>query len=635
MKSAIGRQLVGGCVAMLVLLVARAEAAAPKAEQALQLSPVQRDVECDRPDAAEASKCTIAAARLGGNVGWVVADSNGVLLRRFIDTNNDNVVDQWCYYKDGLEVYRDIDADFNGKADQYRWFHTGGSRWGIDKDEDGRIDSWKAISAEEVTAEVVAALALRDVERFGRVVLTDAELKSLGVGPAKAKELSEKLDGLVAKFKGLMTRQKEVTGTTKWVQFSGNRPGTVPAGTQGSTRDLRVYENVVAIVQTGEEHGQVQIGTLVEIGEVWRVIDVPQPISDSQSQVTSSGFFFRPPMDNRMRTTSMGPSEQTQELLAQLEELDAAAGQATSPEEQAQFNARRADLLERIADEAGSPEDRAMWVRQLADMVSAAVQSGEYPEGAKRLAALLEKLQKSAGDEELVAYVRFRQLMADYGLSIQTASTEEFVKIHAGWLKQLEQYVDDYPDSPDAAEAMLQLAIAQEYAGEEEEASKWYGRIIEKFPTSAPAAKAAGARTRLESVGKTITLQGKSPSGGVVDLAAYRGKVVLIQYWATWCEPCKADMLALKDLLAKYSSAGFSIVGVNLDSSLNDMAAYLAENRLPWPQIFEEGGLDSRPANELGILTLPTMILVDQEGKVVNRNISVAELDRELKKLIR
>jgi len=94
-------------------------------------------------------------------------------------------------------------------------------------------------------------------------------------------------------------------------------------------------------------------------------------------------------------------------------------------------------------------------------------------------------------------------------------------------------------------------------------------------------------------------------------------------------------MAALKELLTKYGSAGFNIIGVNLDSRREDMAAYLAESRIRWPQIFEEGGLDSRPANELGILTLPTMMLVDQQGKVVHRNVHVAELDRELKRLIR
>ena len=64
--------------------------------------------------------------------------------------NGDNVVDQWSYYKDGLEVYRDIDANFNRKADQYRWLGTAGIRWALDPNEDGRIDTWEYWEGEQI-----------------------------------------------------------------------------------------------------------------------------------------------------------------------------------------------------------------------------------------------------------------------------------------------------------------------------------------------------------------------------------------------------------------------------------------------------------------------------------------------------
>src|SRR5262245_1696443 len=143
--------------------VASVQAASPTVEQALKLAPIQKDVDYDVPSAAEAPKCTIKAEKLGGQTGWVVRSPGGQILREFVDTNGDNVVDRWSYFKDGIEIYRDIDENFNGKADQYRWLNTAGIRWGIDKDEDGRIDSWKTISAEEVTAEVVHALRDKDV----------------------------------------------------------------------------------------------------------------------------------------------------------------------------------------------------------------------------------------------------------------------------------------------------------------------------------------------------------------------------------------------------------------------------------------------------------------------------------------
>ena len=233
----------------------------------------------------------------------------------------------------------------------------------------------------------------------------------------------------------------------------------------------------------------------------------------------------------------------------------------------------------------------------------------------------------------MAAYVRFRQLTARYALS-QQAPKADFNKIQSDWLKTLEQYIADYPASPEAAEAMLQLGIAREFAGQEEDAKRWYGRVVKDFAECPAAKKAAGAIARLDSVGKTIELSGKGVEGGEIDLAKYRGKVVLIQYWATWCGPCKADMAALKELSAKFDSS-FTVLGISLDANAKDLNRFLAENHLPWPQIFEEGGLDSRPANLFGVLTLPTMILVDQQGRVVNRNIQTADIEGELKKLIR
>ena len=160
------------------------------------------------PAPTDVAKCRIVAKRIDGHVGWVIESPSGVVLRVFVDTNDDGVVDQWSYYKDGLEVYRDIDANFNGKADQHRWFHTGGSRWGLDSNEDGVIDSWKSISAEEVTAEVVAAIATRDLRRFTCLLLTPAELHSLGLGKSRTEAIAEKLSKATDGFKTMAARQK-------------------------------------------------------------------------------------------------------------------------------------------------------------------------------------------------------------------------------------------------------------------------------------------------------------------------------------------------------------------------------------------------------------------------------------------
>jgi thiol-disulfide isomerase/thioredoxin len=610
----------------------QAQAASTTAEQALKLAPVQKGVDYDIPAPQDIPKCKSTVKKIGGQDGWIVEDQNGKTLRRFLDTNGDKTVDVWCYYKDGIEVYRDIDSNFNGKADQYRWFNTGGTRWAVDANEDGAIDSWKGISAEEATAEIVAALATRDFDRFARVALTADELQSLGLGKAKAGELAEKIAKQKADFQQIAASQKFVNPQTAWEQFSGNKPGVVPAGTDDSTKDLRVYENVMAIVQTAGKHNQVQIGTLVQVGDCWKAIDVPREAGDGQNEAIAGGFFFQ--MPNRGDAGVGSGSDDTQKSLADLEDLDKLMAKAT-PEQQAAYTAKRADLLERIANSAKTPEDRAQWLRQLTDMIGAAVQMGNCPDGAERLQKLFDQLQKNEADANMAAYVKFRQMMAAYALAWQ-APKPNSEKIQADWLKSLEAFLKEYPTASDASEAMLQLAIADEFSGQEDDAVKWYGRIEKEFPDSAAAKKAVGAHTRLESEGKTIKFAAQSLAGKPLKLTdpVLRGKVVLLQFWATYSDAAKRDMPVLKELMAKYGK-NFVVVSVSVDNDRKDVEKYLTENKLPWPQVFESGGLDSPPANQLGILTVPTLILVDAQGKVINKNIQSTEIEAELKKLVK
>ena len=262
------------------------------------------------------------------------------------------------------------------------------------------------------------------------------------------------------------------------------------------------------------------------------------------------------------------------------------------------------------------------------------MQSGAFPDGVKRLESLFAQVSKLPDSADLLGYIKFRHMTAVYNLSLQQKDVD-FAKVNATWMDDLAQFVKDYAASPDAAEAMLQLAIGSEFSGKDEQAITWFARIVKDFPKSDLAPKAAGAKRRLESVGKTLSLRAKTIDGKTYDLANSSGKLVLIHYWATWCEPCKQDMDAIRGLQAKYGTQGFQPIGVNVDNEAAEASGYLRGKPLPWPQLFETGGLDSRLATELGVLTLPTMILVGRDGKVVSRNISLGELDAELKKLLR
>ncbi|BBO35865.1 redoxin family protein [Lacipirellula parvula] len=619
----------------LVSLASSAQAAAPSVDDALKLAPVQSGIEFDTPSADNAKNCKINPEKIGKMTAWVVRDPNGVILRQFSDSNGDNVVDTWSYYKNGLEVYRDADLNFNGKADQYRWFHTGGSRWGVDKNEDGKIDVWKFISPEEASEEVIAAIRTNDPARFQRLLLTSDEIGKLGL----SKELTDKLTARVTEASKAFTKlvaEGKIDAKAEFADFGGLRPGTVPAGTRGSSKDLTVYEDVWAMVLAGETPQQVQIGSMVNVDGAWKLIDGP---ALGGGNAALAGFFYdsagvQPqPQGAPEQVAGNEPTEEMQKLLESIQKVDDQLASAAEDAKPA-LNKERADLLEELAGIAKEPAEREQWLQQMADMVSFAVQDGSYPEGLERLEALEKKLADDEASENLRTHVEFRRMQAAWGKSIAEPKAD-YAKIQEAWLKQLEEFVDKHKSGDHVAEALLQLAMASEFNSDNEAAEKWYRRLVADFGKSPNASKSEGAIRRLTSVGKTIPLKGAALQGGNVDLAQYGGKVVLVHYWSSSSPTANSDAEAIADLFKKYGGAKFDVIGVNLDYSKDEVTKFMGDHKnVLWKQLFEPGGFESRLANEMGIITLPMTILVDDKGQVVNTNLQVTELEDEIKKLL-
>jgi thiol-disulfide isomerase/thioredoxin len=604
----------------------------PTPAQALTFSPIQPLVEYTIPSKEEAAQCTIRPEKENNVTSWVVRNRGGEVLRRFADTNADNVVDEWCYFQDGIEVYRDIDSNFNGKADQYRWFNTAGTRWGIDKNEDGKVDSWKVISPHEVAEQVVIALKTNDQARFQLLLLTPAELAELGFGKARQDSISASIGDAPAAFSKLAGEQKSISVQTRYVDFGSARPGTIPASTDGATKDVTICDNGAALVQTGDKHDQVFIGTLVSVGSTWKLISAPMIGADNQRAET--GLLTQGRSMTSGQNGEGSPSDEMQKQMAELERLDKEAD-SLPPEKLAANIDQRVAALRKLA-EISPLGSREQWYRQLIDVLGVAIQSGVYPNGVATLAEVQKSLEDAKADEDLIAHAVFQGMWAQFSANQHTPNAN-MAQLQEKWLADLKTFVEQHPKSSDAAEALLQLGMYQDFVGKGDEATKWYQQLVDNFPNAKPTDKATGALRRLGIKGKPMVLKGADIQGGNVDLSAapYRGKVVLVQYWATWCEPCKADMVLLKDLLAKRGGRDFDIIGVCLNTNSAEAKQLLVQEKYPWKNIFEPGGLDSRIANEMGIMTLPVMILVDQRGNVVNQNIQVAELEAELAKLIK
>ena len=621
-------------VALLALcLLCPSPALADTVEKALAMRPVQEDVEYELVPTEDVEKCTLGNIKIKGWRGFELLGPDGATLRRFADTNGDKRIDLWAYFQYGVEVYRDIDEDYDGKADQYRWLNTGGTRWGLDEDEDGQINRWKQISAEEVSAEVVAAIRDANAERFAALLISEQEIEKLGLGEAKQERITVKADRAARDFGSMAKRQQAIGTEAKWVQFAASPPGVVPTGTDGSTKDVIVYENAVAMFEQGERSGQLMVGTLIRIGNAWRMVELPSLGSDGEAIAQTTGNFFTPGgIHSSASALASGAGDETQSLVNQLEKVDQLLSEAKKESEVKQLHEQRAETVEQLISVSENRKERETWVRQLVDTLSVAAQTGAYPEGAKRLRRIARKF--AADDPSLQAYADFQAIGTEY--VVRQTPDADFAKVQAWYLDALNGFVDRYPKTEEAAQAWLQLALSKEFEDKEEDALKFYKKVASSFRGSPSAEKAAGAVRRLESVGKRVELQGTSIDGKKFVLSAYRGKPVVLHYWATWCEPCKQDMKLLRQLQARYQKSGLRIVGINVDQTREQAEEFLQETKLPWVQLFEDGGLEaSRLSTAFGVQTLPTMMLVDQDGKVVRHNVRAAELEGELSDMVR
>ncbi len=616
--------------AVLFTALAATASAQPTVEYALGLSPFQKNVDFDKVTAEDARNCSIKMEKEGGVNAWVVRGPRGEVLRSFADTNGDRVVDRWSYYKDGSEVYRDIDSNHNAKADQARWLNAGGSRWGVDEDENGALDAWKSISAEEATAELVEALRSRDPAVLARLLPTKADLEAAGFAEPRLSELAGRVAAAQKGFPAVAAAaQKQLGDAVRWNNMLAPQPGVLPAGAEGVAKDVVAYDNVVALVDAeGGKSGQVYVGSLVRIGDTWRPVDLPQ-VPGAQGEIGDTVGFFSPRIADRGAGEAGGQeSEKLKPILAKLRDIEGKLS-ASSAQNRAGLLGEQANLLGQVVAAAEASE-QPFWVKQLAETVAAGVQEGALPDGIERLERLATAV---AADDSLAAFVAFRLASARYAANMQQSGAD-VGKVQSAWLEELKQFVEKYPKAPDAAEAMLQMGIADEFSGEEKQALARYTAIVTDFPESPSAKKARGAARRLESVGKPLALSGTAIDGKPVAIESLRGRPVLVHYWATWCEPCKVDIAQIRELYAKYGPKKFAVVGIALDSNKAELAKFLAAKPIPWPQLHEAGGLDGRLAEELGVLTLPTMILIDADGKVVDRNLVITDLEKKLDSLL-
>ena len=611
----------------------------PAPNALLAFRPTLPGVECDTPTdpkAIEACKVELVTVQ-NRTIGYALRDGQGKMLRRFV-ANKGGKMDQWSYYQDGFEVYREVDVNGDQGLDEARWLNAGGTRVAIVKK--GKVVGWKQLSAEEASKVFVQGLVQAmnggDTSMLESVMATPAELTEAGLPrdvvnkvAAAAAARGEKLDALI---KSLTGWNKE----TVWNRFDGIYPHVIPVNpASGLEKDVTIYENAMIFPTIAGAQGDasprlafLQVPDAIKLGGTWKFIELPHAF-DPKATVVSTVAGLRAQLFDRANNVQPRDAEVDAALKA-LADYDSknAALMMGGANERARYYVRPDPYLRDLVKKSKAPEDKLMYDKQGIDSLVEALRTGKYPQGR-------ETLEKYAAQgTKLGSYAAYRLVNLDFAMK-NDENPANVMANQKAWMADLEGFLAKHADADEAPEVLIQLGSVHEFNGEEDEAHKRYARVVKEYAGTEAARKAAGATRRLELVGKPLDLKGTGLQNQTVNVAQYRGKAVLVVFWATWASPFKAELPELKKIATKYRDRGLEVVGVNLDNERAEVNEFLKANPLAWPQIFEGGGLEGRLAVDYGITSVPTMFLADKTGKVVNRNIRTAtEADRQLDKLL-
>ena len=126
----------------------------------------------------------------------------------------------------------------------------------------------------------------------------------------------------------------------------------------------------------------------------------------------------------------------------------------------------------------------------------------------------------------------------------------------------------------------------------------------------------------------------KDLQGNPLSVAKYKGKLVLVDFWATWCGPCVGELPSVIKAYNKHHADGFEIIGISLDMDEQKLKSFLKTKEIPWAQYFDGKGWQNKLAAKYGIDSVPATFLLDGDGKIIGQDLRGEALEEALAKAL-
>jgi thiol-disulfide isomerase/thioredoxin len=195
-----------------------------------------------------------------------------------------------------------------------------------------------------------------------------------------------------------------------------------------------------------------------------------------------------------------------------------------------------------------------------------------------------------------------------------------------------------------AAIGVMKARLYLEVFNDEEKALALLKQVKADFSGTQVAANVAKVITALEAkaaaeaqlaVGREFpTFAEQDLDGKSLDLASFKGKIVLVDFWATWCGPCVRELPNVIAAYEKYHAKGFEIVGISLDQDKTKLTDFLKERKMTWAQYFDGQGWENKLSQKYGISSIPATFLLDKDGNIIAKDLRGPALDEKLSSLL-